>query len=127
MKMFKRIIIYLVAILCFNCCTDANKGTTLAKSIPYLRECEVITVYCERTRQVLFTDTLANNRIMYSEKSANGYAFKNIPSDSLDISEKYIIHNEYFNKGEKTYEDWHMMYFYSFAGDSTAHFFRIEL
>jgi len=116
MKMFKSIIIYLVAILCFNCCTDANKGTVSAKSIPYLRECEVITVYCERTRQVLFTDTLTNNHIIYTEKGACEYALKNIPQKVFDTSEKYTVTNEYFNRGEKTHEDQYIIFNERFSG-----------
>jgi len=107
-----KIIVFLATILGFTAHSNA------AEMISISEECEVITIYHSRTGKMLFTDTLTDHRIIYTEKGVNQYAFNKIPRKFFDTSEKYIINNEYFDRGEKTHEERYMIYFmeeYSFS------------
>ena len=108
-----KIIVFLATILSFVACSNSNidnQNNLDQKTIPILEKCEVITVF-QRTGKLLFTDTLTNNHIIYTEKGACEYALKNIPQKVFDTSEKYTVINEYFNRGEKTHEDQYIIYF----------------
>lgn len=109
----KKIVIYLATLLSFVACSNSNTDNQNSldhKTIPILEECEVITVY-HRTGKLLFTDTLINNYIIYTEKGACEYVLNNISQRFFDTSEKYTVTNEYFNRGEKTHEDQYIIYF----------------
>lgn len=114
----KKILILLATLLSFVAYSKA------AETISISKECEVVTIYHDRTGKKLFTDTLTNNRIIYTEKGVNDYAFNNIPSRFFDTSEKYIITNQYFNKGKKTHEDKYMIYFDCFMEEPESPFFE---
>lgn len=113
----KKIIVLLVALL-----LNYSYNVYATETIHISEEYEVITVFHDRTGKMLFTDTLTNHRIIYTEKGVNDYAFNNIPSNFFDTSEKYIINNKYFNGGEKTHEDKYMIYFDCWMGHPESSF-----
>lgn len=106
----KKILILLANILSLIACS--NSVETI--SIP--EECEVVTVYHSRTGRMLFSDTLTNNRIIYTEKGVNDYALSNIPKKFFDTNEEYTIINRYFNNRKKTQEDEYQLYYFRFFG-----------
>lgn len=120
MNKIKFCLIILSLFFVFNGTNAQNVSNN--KTFSNLKEYEVIIVYHERTKRILFTDTLTNDRIIYTEKKVNNYAFENIPNNFLDISEKYIVSNKYFNKGEKTHEDKYIIYFDCFMGHPESSF-----
>ena len=101
-----KIIVFLATILSFVACSNSVETISISE------ECEVITVYHNRTGRMLFTDTLTDNHIIYTEKGVNDYALSNIPENFFDNQEEYIVVNKYFNNGEKTQEDQYELYYY---------------
>lgn len=102
-----KIIVFLATILSFVACSNSVETISISE------ECEVITVYHNRTGRMLSTDTLKNTRIIYTEKGVNDYALSNIPENFFDNQEEYIVVNKYFNNGGKTQEDQYELYYYN--------------
>ena len=73
-----KIIVFLATILSFVACSNSVETISISE------ECEVITVYHNRTGRMLFTDTLTDNHIIYTEKGVNDYALSNIPENFFD-------------------------------------------
>lgn len=108
MNNMKKILIFLVTILNLVACSNSVETISISE------ECEVITVYHNRTGRILFSDTLTNSSIIYTEKGVNDYALSNIPEKFFDKQEEYTVVNKYFNKGEKTQEDKYELYYFGF-------------
>ena len=106
----KKILIFLTTILSLVACSKSIETISISE------ECEVITVYHNRTERMLFSDTLTNNRIIYTEKGVNDYALSNIPKRFFDTNEEYTVINKYFNNRKKTQEDKYQLYYFRFFG-----------
>lgn len=111
----KKILIFLATILSLVACSNSVETISISE------ECEVITVYHKRTERMLFSDTLTNNRIIYTEKGVNDYALSNIPKRFFDNHEEYIIINKYFNNKEKTQEDKYVLYYFRLFGEKSPY------
>lgn len=106
----KKILIFLATILNIVACSNSVETISISE------ECEVITVYHNRTGRMLFSDTLTNNRIIYTEKGVNDYALSNIPKKFFDTNEEYTVINKYFNNRKKTQEDKYQLYYFRLFG-----------
>ena len=107
----KKILIFLATIISLVACSNSVETISISE------ECEVITVYHKRTERMLFSDTLTNNRIIYTEKGVNDYALSNIPKRFFDNHEEYTVINKYFNNRKKTQEDKYVLYYFRLFGD----------
>ena len=111
----KKILIFLATIISLVACSNSVETISISE------ECEVITVYHKRTERMLFSDTLTNNRIIYTEKGVNDYALSNIPKRFFDNHEEYTVINKYFNNRKKTQEDKYVLYYFRLFGEKSSY------